>query len=390
MERDPTRDVGVVLSGGAVNGVLMELGFLKRLSETALWPRIACIFGTSAGALSGAMAALDRLDELEEFLLLLQPHEAFRPHPLWRQPLTGLHTYTLPQTIEERVGDLTEVARRLTLADRELVVFATDVTLDACAGNQPGHPGELVYSSRTTPPEELAQAILASAAISALVFPIRVGDRIATDGAWLRNYPLGRAYDHPEVQTIVAFRYVPRFTGVPGLDYAAFRRRLNRFRRVPPVRALLAELDRAEAREAAGEPSHLVDMLARLTRLAVARNTALEELHADEKDQSILELESLRDDVRRIAIDGAYSARRKRRIEEAIDARFAFARFPFRHDRVIPRITVHAAVADVSLEPGLRHHKPWTIEDKRALIRRGYELADHEFQAAGVGERSAA
>ena len=57
------RDVAVVLSGGAVNGVLMELGFLKRLRESDLWPRIGWIYGTSSGALSGTMAALDRLDE---------------------------------------------------------------------------------------------------------------------------------------------------------------------------------------------------------------------------------------------------------------------------------------------------------------------------------------
>src|SRR6266516_2652049 len=113
------RDVGVVLSGGAINGVLMECGFLKRLRETVLWPRIGCVFGTSAGALSGAMAVLDRLDELEDFLLKLQPHEAFRPHSLWRQPLTGLHTYTLPQTIEERIGDLTELAGELGASQRE-------------------------------------------------------------------------------------------------------------------------------------------------------------------------------------------------------------------------------------------------------------------------------
>jgi len=54
---EPRRDVGVVLSGGGVNGVLMELGFLQRLHESGLWPRISAIFGTSAGALSGAMAA---------------------------------------------------------------------------------------------------------------------------------------------------------------------------------------------------------------------------------------------------------------------------------------------------------------------------------------------
>ena len=74
-EPEPTgaRDTAIVLSGGSVNGVLMELGFLQRVRETALWPRVGWIFGTSAGALCGCMAALDRLDDLERFLLELRP-----------------------------------------------------------------------------------------------------------------------------------------------------------------------------------------------------------------------------------------------------------------------------------------------------------------------------
>src|SRR5919106_5948320 len=100
-----TKDVAVVLSGGSVNGVLMELGFLQRLRETSLWPRVGWIYGTSAGALSGCMAALERLDDLERFLYQLQPEETFRPNRLWRLPLLGLHDYALPRTIAERVGD---------------------------------------------------------------------------------------------------------------------------------------------------------------------------------------------------------------------------------------------------------------------------------------------
>src|SRR5581483_1823212 len=107
------RDVGVVLSGGGINGVLMELGFLQRLRESTLWPRISVIFGTSSGALSGAIAALDRLDDLEEFLLALQPEQTFRPNRLWRLPFLGLHEYALPRTIESWFGDLEDVARAL-------------------------------------------------------------------------------------------------------------------------------------------------------------------------------------------------------------------------------------------------------------------------------------
>ena len=122
------RDVAVVLSGGAINGVLMELGFLQRLRESELWPRIGWIYGTSSGALAGTMAALDRLHQLEEFMLRLQPEETFRPHSLWRLPLLGSHDYRLPDTVAERIGDLVLLAQTLASAPIEVTVFATDVT----------------------------------------------------------------------------------------------------------------------------------------------------------------------------------------------------------------------------------------------------------------------
>ena len=292
------RDIAIVLSGGGMNGVLLELGFLQRLRASSLWPRVGRIYGTSAGALTGAMAALDLLDELEEFVLGLQPGDIFRPQSLWRLPLNGLHEYALPATVGERMLEPLELGERLCKAPIEVVIFATDVSDEDDDDRSRSY--ELVYSSHETPPEILAQAVLASAAISALVLPLTVGDRIATDGGWVRNFPLGAALDHPEVNLVVAFRYVPRYPHI-GIDsLARVRRRLHRFRAVPPVRAFIAELDEAEARELRGEPVHLGDMLIRLMRVAIQRNTALEEQLADERDAAIRELVTLRGDVARI------------------------------------------------------------------------------------------
>src|SRR5438552_1136388 len=181
MRRDVRRDTAVVLSGGGINGVLMELGFLKRLRESSLWPRIGWIIGTSAGALAGSLAALDRLADLEEFLLALQADETFRPNRLWRLPLLGLHEYALPPAID---------ARALT----------------------------------------------------------------------------------------------------------RLRKRLEKFGRVPPVRAFIAELREAEERDARGLPAHLPEMIMRLTRAAIVRNTVVEERTAAEREQSIDELRALRED----------------------------------------------------------------------------------------------
>ncbi|MGH2996833.1 MAG: patatin-like phospholipase family protein, partial [Gaiellaceae bacterium] len=220
------RDVAIVLSGGGMNGVLLELGFLERLRETSLWARVGWVFGTSAGALTGTAAVLDRLDDLERFLLELRPEETFRPQRLWRLPLLGLHEYALPATIASRLGPIESLAADVIASEVELVVCATDVSepMDRTGS-------ELVYSSRTTAAPELGQAILASAAISALVLPLRVGDRIATDGSWVRNYPLAHAYDTPGVETIVSFCYSPMWPPLGAAALAPLRRRLARFGR---------------------------------------------------------------------------------------------------------------------------------------------------------------
>jgi hypothetical protein len=76
------------------------------------------------------------------------------------------------------------------------------------------------------------------------------------------------------------------------------------------------------------------------------------------------------------------SKRDRARLETAVAERFETSRFPFRHYRAIPRITVRGSVDEVSLEPGLRDQHEWTVEAKRALIVRGYELADAELGGA--------
>jgi predicted acylesterase/phospholipase RssA len=370
---DARRDVGVVLSGGGVNGVMMELGFLQRLRVSPLWPRIGAIFGTSSGALSGSLAALDRLDDLEAFLLSLQPEQTFRPNRLWRLPFLGLHDYALPQTIDEWFGGLDGLVSGLASSPVELVVLATDLTDDYVHDED---EFELRYSSRSTEPAVFAQAVLASAAVSALVLPLRVGDRIATDGAWVRNFPLGVAYEHPDVNLIVAFRYLPQY---PRLGVAALqplKRRLHRLQRIPPIRAFLAEIEEAEARAARGEPAHLADMIVRLARVSILRNTHREERLAIETDLSLRELRALRRDVLELVDDDEQ--------RHAVADRFDAARFPFRHDRIVPRIVVRGSIEGAGLDPGFRTQRRWSDEEKQILIRRGWDLADAELGAIEV------
>ncbi len=370
------RDVAVVLSGGGMSGVVMELGFLQRLRESELWDRIGVFFGTSAGALAGCMAVLDRLDDLERFLLELRPEDTFRAQRLWRLPLLGTHDYVLPRTIGERIGDLGELAEQVARADRELVAVITDVTPPP--DERVTDPlFERAYSSRTSPPAEMAQAVLASAAISALVLPLAVGDRIGTDGSWVRNYPLGYAYDRPEVELIVGFRYLPRYPVLGSGALRAAAKRLRRYSKLPAARRLLAELDEAVEREERGLPAHIADIFSRLSRVSIIRNTELEEVVAEWRDRSVEELRALRHDVLELVAESPELAGR-------VEARFGEAKFPFRHDRVIPRITVVGEANGASLEPGFRNPKPWTVEQKRELIASGRKAADRALRERGL------
>lgn len=373
------RDLALVLSGGGMNGLLLELGFLRRIRESPLWERVGWIYGTSAGALSGVMATLDRLEDLEAFVLALQPQETFRPNRLWQTPLSGLHDYALPETIAARLAPIEELAADLAASPIELFVTVTDVTDDVLPDEI--HAYEHVYSSRVTPVDLMARAVLASAAISALVLPLRVGDVIGTDGGWVRNFPLGHAYDNPDVREIVGFRYISRTTHGPRENLSRLRRRLEPFRAVPPVRALIGELRVAEEREERGEPPHLADMIGRLMRVTVARNTELEVRSARERDASLRALESLRDDVLATVRRSALPWRRRAAARE-VEARFADARFPFRSDRALPVTIVRGDPGELSLDASFRPGLVWPVETKAALIERGYEQTDAALDLA--------
>jgi len=373
------RDVAVVLSGGGINGILLELGFLRRLSETSLWPRIGWLYGTSAGALAGTMAALDRLDDLEEFVLGLRPEDAFKPRPVWQFP-GGLHDYTLPATVAERIGSADELGSALAAAPIELFVYATDVT--EYPEGDVERDFELEYSSRTAAPETMGRAILASAAVSGIVLPLAVDGTIATDGGWVRNFPLEHAYRNADVAAIAAFRYVPSYPASDGAFLERTRERLERFRAVPPVGALLAELRLAQERASRGEPAHYGELIVRLMRVAFARNAVVEERLAAERETSVSELRHLREDVIETSVAAAPPWRRGR-LREDLEARFGAARFPFRHDREVPSFIVRGSAGSDSLDPTFRGDTPWPVARKSALIDRGYALTDDALAGAG-------
>jgi hypothetical protein len=112
-------------------------------------------------------------------------------------------------------------------------------------------------------------------------------------------------------------------------------------------------------------------------RVAVQQNTLLEERFAREKDESIAELTALRDDVLTLVDGDAELAAR-------VADRFASARFPFRGDRLVPRITVRGSAEGASLETTSWNPQPWTDEAKRRLIERGRDLLDAALREHGL------
>ena len=158
------------------------------------------------------------------------------------------------------------------------------------------------------------------------------------------------------------------------------RRRLEPFRAVPPVRALLGELRAAEERQERGEPPHLADMIVRLMRVTVSRNTELEVRSAAEKDASVHELAALRDAVLETVRRSAAPWRRRAALAE-VEERFAAARFPFRHDRALPLTIVRGDPGESALDPSYRSGLEWPLETKRALIALGYEATAGALRA---------
>jgi hypothetical protein len=181
---------------------------------------------------------------------------------------------------------------------------------------------------------------------------------------------------------VVAFRYLSSYPPTDVAFLERMRERLERFRAVPPVRALLAELRLAEERWQRGEPAHYPELITRLMRVAINQNTFLDERLADERDVSVVELQRLREDVIATAARSALPWRR-RKLRTELAERFSSASFPFRHDRHVPRVVVRATAGVDALEPTFRGEPPWTETSKRALIERGYRLTDEALGETG-------
>ena len=142
---------------------------------------------------------------------------------------------------------------------------------------------------------------------------------------------------------------------------------------------MTAELREAIERHERGEPMHLVDTIARLSHIAVYRNSELEVQLADERDRSLYALQNVREHMRE-AIASSTRGRRRTDLLAALDEAFASADFPLARSRVVPRLVV-----DVSAPQGVqldisRRQQTWKADEKLALIAHGRLLTEKALE----------
>ena len=141
------------------------------------------------------------------------------------------------------------------------------------------------------------------------------------------------------------------------------------------MRALIGELQDAEAHHARGEQAHLAEVIVRLMRVSIARNTSLEERSTADEHTSIRELESLRGDTVEIARRNALPVAAPPAQTE-VEARFSAAQFLFHGDRALPTTIIRGGAGDDSFESSFRAGSTWPEEMKHTIIERGWRLAD--------------
>ena len=260
-----------------MNAILLELGFLQRLREDPLWAAGRLDLrhvGRRAGGHDGGARPARRPRGVRA-----RPRAGgdVPAEPALAAPLNGLHDYTLPETIAERLAPVERAGARGRPRRRSSsscdVTDVTDGELDE------RHAFERTTRAAIDAARRDGRAVLASAAISALVLPLRVGEMIGTDGGWVRNFPLGHAYDNPDVERDrrlpLRLPRHPRSSGENLVAAAAPARAV-------PRRAAGAGADRRArggrgARRSEASPRTSPEMIVRLMRVTIARNTALEE-----------------------------------------------------------------------------------------------------------------
>jgi len=165
----------LLLCGGGSRGAI-EIGLYKALTDHHI--PIDLIFGTSVGAINGALIAAGLTsDRLATLWTQFERKPLFRVN--WRILWEGWRVPALFRA--ERLADVLRSAlpvRRFDELSLPLVVTATDF-----------HTGQAVYLDSG----DLLPALLASAALPPFLPPVEYEGRLLVDGGIVANLPIGEA-----------------------------------------------------------------------------------------------------------------------------------------------------------------------------------------------------
>ncbi|MCM4155126.1 patatin-like phospholipase family protein [Gramella sp. AN32] len=189
--------VGLVLSGGGAKG-LAHIGALKIIEESGV--RIDYIGGSSMGAIVGGLYAagysakeLDSIFHITNFNILIQDNLPRSAKTFYEKEDTEKYALTLPfdnfkvslpyglskgQNIYNLMSRLTmHVSKVDDFSKLPIPFFCTAADVET---------GEEVILDKGS----LAKAVSASGAIPTIFSPVKIGDRLLTDGGVANNYPV--------------------------------------------------------------------------------------------------------------------------------------------------------------------------------------------------------
>ena len=156
---------GIVLSGGGTRG-FAHLGVLQALNENGIYPEI--ISGVSAGAIAGALYCDGK--KPHEILNILTKHKIYNYLEL-RLPTHGLVEMA---GFEKKLKDNLE-AKSFEDLKLPLMVFAADMNNATLVKFDKG---------------DLVNAVKASSSIPVLFPPVKIGDKMYSDGGIIENFPI--------------------------------------------------------------------------------------------------------------------------------------------------------------------------------------------------------
>jgi NTE family protein len=188
----PTR-VNVALGGGGARGYA-HIGVLEVLEERGY--EVACIAGTSMGALVGALYAAGRMGEYASWARSLTQRDVLRLlDPAFRAP-GAIRATKVFAKVEELLGD-----RRI----EDLPIPYTAVATDLTAGRE-------VWFQQGP----LAPAVRASIALPSFITPVVIDGRLLADGGLLNPIPVGATAATPADLTIAVSLAEEHLTGTAG------------------------------------------------------------------------------------------------------------------------------------------------------------------------------